>query len=159
MLALNKWDRVADKEARLEELRLDLEETLTQVRGVPMVPISALSGDGLDRLMQAVLDVYATWNKRLPTAALNRWLGAMTEKHPPPAVTRPPHQAQISVAVEDAAADLLPLLLAPGGAAGRLPALPGQRPARGFRPRRRADPADGAGRSESVRGAEEASRR
>jgi GTPase len=87
VLALNKWDRVSDKESRLKTLKLDLEETLTQVRGVPMVPISALSGDGLDRLMQAVLDVYATWNKRLPTAALNRWLLAMTEKHPPPAVS------------------------------------------------------------------------
>ncbi len=87
VLALNKWDRVPDKEARLRTLKLDLEETLTQVRGVPMVPISALSGDGLDRLMQAVLDVYATWNKRVPTAALNRWLLAMTERHPPPAVT------------------------------------------------------------------------
>ena len=37
--------------------------------------------------MQAVLDVHATWNKRLPTAALNRWLEAMTERHPPPAVS------------------------------------------------------------------------
>ena len=87
VLALNKWDRVADRAARLKELRLDLEETLTQVRGVPMVPISALSGEGLDRLMQAVLDVHVTWNKRLPTAALNRWLVAMIERHPPPAVS------------------------------------------------------------------------
>lgn len=87
VLALNKWDRVPEKQARLQELKLDLEETLTQVRGVPMVPISALSGDGLDRLMQAVFAVHSTWNKRLPTAALNRWLMAMTEKHPPPAVS------------------------------------------------------------------------
>jgi GTPase len=87
VLALNKWDRVSNREARLKELRLDLEETLTQVRGVPMVPISALSGEGIERLMKAVLDIYVTWNKRLPTAALNRWLEAKTEKHPPPAVT------------------------------------------------------------------------
>jgi GTP-binding protein len=87
VLALNKWDRVSDKDARFRTLKLDLEETLTQVRGVPMVPISALSGDGLDKLMQAVFDVHATWNKRLPTAALNRWLLAMTERHPPPAVS------------------------------------------------------------------------
>lgn len=87
VLALNKWDRVPDKQARLKELRLDLEETLTQVRGVPLVPISALSGDGLERLMQAVFDVHATWNKRVSTAALNRWLMAMTERHPPPAVS------------------------------------------------------------------------
>ena len=87
VLALNKWDLVADKDATLRSLRADLEETLTQVRGVPLVPISALSGSGLDKLMQAVVDVHATWNKRLPTAALNRWLGAMTERHPPPATS------------------------------------------------------------------------
>ena len=87
VLALNKWDRVPDREARLKELRLDLEETLTQVRGVPMAPISALSGEGIEQLMQSVLDIYATWNKRVPTGALNRWLEAMTERHPPPAVT------------------------------------------------------------------------
>ena len=87
VLALNKWDLVADKDATLRTLRADLEETLAQVRGVPMVPISALSGSGIDKLMAAVLEVHATWNKRVPTAALNRWLGAMTERHPPPAVS------------------------------------------------------------------------
>ncbi len=87
VLALNKWDLVADKAARLKSLEADLDETLTQVRGVPLVPISAKSGTGIDKLMQAVLDIHATWNKRLPTAALNRWLGGMTEQHPPPAVS------------------------------------------------------------------------
>jgi GTPase len=87
VLALNKWDLVREKAARLRTLKADLEETLAQVRGVPLVPISALSGSGLDKLMAAVLEVHATWNKRVPTAALNRWLGAMTERHPPPAVS------------------------------------------------------------------------
>jgi GTP-binding protein len=87
VLALNKWDLVRDQEARRRTLQKDLDETLTQIRGVPLVPISALSGAGLDKLMQAVLDVHATWNKRLPTAALNRWLGAVIERHPPPAVS------------------------------------------------------------------------
>jgi GTP-binding protein len=87
VLALNKWDLVRDQEARRRTLQQDLDETLTQIRGVPLVPISALSGAGLEKLMQAVLDVHATWNKRLPTAALNRWLGAVIERHPPPAVS------------------------------------------------------------------------
>jgi GTP-binding protein len=87
VLALNKWDLVGDKRAKLRVLQADLDETLTQVRGVPLVPISALSGAGLDRLMQAVVAVHATWNKRIPTAALNRWLAAVTERHPPPAVS------------------------------------------------------------------------
>jgi GTP-binding protein len=87
VLALNKWDLVRDQEARRRTLQQDLDETLTQIRGVPLVPISALSGAGLDKLMAAVLAVHATWNKRLPTAALNRWLGAVIERHPPPAVS------------------------------------------------------------------------
>jgi GTP-binding protein len=87
VLALNKWDLVGDRDKRLRELRSDLDETLAQVRGVPMVPISARSGDGVDKLMKAVFDVYETWNRRVPTSALNRWLDAMTERHPPPAVT------------------------------------------------------------------------
>jgi GTP-binding protein len=87
VLALNKWDLVADPQARLRELQADLEETLSQVRGVAMVPISGLTGHGLDRLMETVLQVHATWNKRVPTAALNRWLAATTQHHPPPAVS------------------------------------------------------------------------
>jgi GTP-binding protein len=87
VLALNKWDLVADPQARLKELHADLDETLAQVRGVPMVPIAAKSGRGLDALMEAVLATHATWNARVPTAALNRWLQATTERHPPPAVS------------------------------------------------------------------------
>jgi GTP-binding protein len=86
VLALNKWDLVADRDKRLRELRSDLDETLTQVRGVPMVPISARLGDGVEKLMSAVFEVYETWNKRIPTGSLNRWLDAMNERHPPPAV-------------------------------------------------------------------------
>jgi GTP-binding protein len=87
VLALNKWDLIGDPQQRLKALKLDLGETLTQVRGVPMIPISAKSGRGLDELMGAVAAVYATWNKRIPTAALNRWLDVATERHPPPAAS------------------------------------------------------------------------
>jgi GTP-binding protein len=87
VLVLNKWDLVSDPQQRLKALKSDLDETLTQVRGVPMIPISAKSGRGLDELMRAVTAIYATWNKRVPTAALNRWLEVTTERHPPPAVS------------------------------------------------------------------------
>jgi GTP-binding protein len=87
VLVLNKWDLVSDPQQRLKALKSDLDETLTQVRGVPMIPISAKGGRGLDELMRAVTAIYATWNKRVPTAALNRWLEVTTERHPPPAVS------------------------------------------------------------------------
>ena len=52
---------------------------------VPVVPVSALRGDGLDRLMKAVFAAYEVWNRRVPTAPLNRWLAEVIAHHPPPA--------------------------------------------------------------------------
>jgi GTP-binding protein len=54
---------------------------------VALVPVSALTGKGLDRLMQAILEADALWNRRLPTHALNQWLQEVVEAHPPPAVS------------------------------------------------------------------------
>jgi GTP-binding protein len=87
VLAINKWDQVSDRETSLARLSDRLESSLPQVRGLPHVTISALAGKGLDKLMNAVIDIYATWNRRIPTAQLNRWLQIMTERHPPPATT------------------------------------------------------------------------
>jgi GTPase len=84
VLAANKWDLVGDPKAALARLREQLGESLPQLKGVALAPVSALSGDGLDRLMAAVLDADAVWNRRVPTAALNRWLAAIQERHPPP---------------------------------------------------------------------------
>ena len=86
VLALNKWDLVQDPQARLAELHADLAETLAQIRGVPMVPISAITGKGLNHLMDAVLTTHRIWSTRIATARLNRWLEAVTVRHPPPAV-------------------------------------------------------------------------
>jgi GTP-binding protein len=85
VIALNKWDRVENKQSRLHELERDLEESLPQLRGVPMIAVSALRRQNLERLMQSVLAAYEIWNRRVPTAALNRWLPEMIERHPPPA--------------------------------------------------------------------------
>lgn len=87
VLALNKWDLVPNLESKLREIKADLNATLTQLRGVPIVPISAKTGEGVDQLLDTVLEVYALWNKRVPTAGLNRWLEAVSERHPPPAVS------------------------------------------------------------------------
>jgi GTP-binding protein len=86
VLGINKWDLVEDKAKRLKELKEEVERVLPQVKGVPVVSMSALSGQGLDRLMTAVFSVYETWNRRLPTAALNRWFSDAVERHAPPAV-------------------------------------------------------------------------
>ncbi len=85
VIAVNKWDLEDEKQSKLLELREMFERSLPQLRGAPMVTVSALTGRGLDRLHAAVLKAHDIWNRRVPTARLNTWLGAMTEAHPPPA--------------------------------------------------------------------------
>jgi GTP-binding protein len=85
VVAVNKWDLVADKQRALKGLRETLNARLAQVPDVPLVALSALSGRGLDRLEAAVFAAYEAWNRRVPTPDLNRWLEEATERHTPPA--------------------------------------------------------------------------
>jgi len=87
VLALNKWDLVKDKDKQMKEVQRILDIQLTQVRGIPCIPISAIHGKNLDTLMKAVFQVYESWNRRLPTAKLNHWLQHVVDKHPAPAVS------------------------------------------------------------------------
>ncbi len=87
VIALDKWDLVEDRQNRLEELRTEADERLPQLRGVRVVAVSGKTGQGLDRLVKAVLDAHETWNRRVPTAELNRWLERMVTGHAPPAVS------------------------------------------------------------------------
>ena len=86
IIAANKWDAVADKAAAKRRLRDRIEASLPQVKGLPVVTVSALTGRDLDELMKAVFRAYEAWNRRVPTAQLNRWLEEATAAHPPPAV-------------------------------------------------------------------------
>ncbi len=87
VIAVNKWDLKEKTPGAIGKLREQAEEKLMQLKGVPLVAVSALTGEGLDRLMQAILDAYAVWNKRIPTSALNRWFEHTVSAHPPPAVS------------------------------------------------------------------------
>jgi len=87
VIGLNKWDLVADKPGLLKELREKATRLLPQVRGAPLVSISGLAGEGLDRLMQAVMGAYEVWNRRIATARLNQWLEGALAANPPPAVS------------------------------------------------------------------------
>lgn len=86
VIGLNKWDLVADKNGLLAELKEKASHLLAQVRGVQIVPLSGLAGEGIDRLMQAVFLSYDIWNRRISTARINRWLESALSAHPPPAV-------------------------------------------------------------------------
>jgi len=87
VIAVNKWDLMAGKGRQISALRRDADHWLPQVTGVPVVAVSGLMGEGVDRLMQAIVDAYAIWNKRVPTSALNRWFEQAIQANPPPAVS------------------------------------------------------------------------
>jgi GTP-binding protein len=86
VLALTKWDAAADRQGQLQAIRDRLERSLAQMKGMAVVPVSALTGTGMDRLLPAVRAAHAVWNKRVPTGELNRWFETMLERHPPPLV-------------------------------------------------------------------------
>ncbi len=86
VIAINKWDLVDAEPGAFSRLRAQTDRLLPQLKGVPIVALSAKSGEGVDRLMAAVLEIHAVWNRRVPTAALNRFLTQATSEHPPPAL-------------------------------------------------------------------------
>ncbi|TWB17927.1 GTP-binding protein [Rhizobium sp. ERR 1071] len=87
VLAFNKWDMIEDRQAVLADLREKTDRLLPQARGIRAIPIAGQTGEGLDRLMQAIVDTDKVWNKRVSTARLNRWLETQQVQHPPPAVS------------------------------------------------------------------------
>jgi GTP-binding protein len=86
VIGLNKWDLIEKEPGALSRLRTHIDRLLPQIKGVPIVALSARTGEGIDRLMAATMDAHAVWNRRAPTAALNRFLAQAVEAHPPPAV-------------------------------------------------------------------------
>ena len=85
VVAINKVDLVERQGGVRARLREIADRVLPQIKGVAVVPVSARSGEGLDRLMTAILESHAVWNRRVPTAALNRFLQEAITAHPPPA--------------------------------------------------------------------------
>jgi GTP-binding protein len=98
VFVLAKWDLIEEPQARLAELTEEVGRLLPQVRGAPMVALSAETGRGLDRLMPAVLKAHADWSTKVKTRDLNDWLQMAISRHPPPAVNgrrvKPKYMAQ-----------------------------------------------------------------
>ena len=84
LIALNKWDSISDQSAILKELKFRMEESLQQVKKIPVIPISAKNGFALDKLMNEVFHMYGLWNKRVPTHKLNKFLEELKQAHPTP---------------------------------------------------------------------------
>ena len=86
VIAFNKWDLIENPQETLAELREKTARLLPQVRGVQAITVSAETGRGLDKLMDAVVKTHEVWNRRISTGRLNRWLEGVVAQHPPPAV-------------------------------------------------------------------------
>lgn len=86
VIAVNKWDTVDDRAMALRQVEDKLEASLGYIKGVKVVTISALKGHKLDTLLDGVLETYTVWNRRIPTAQLNRWIEGVLDHHPPPLV-------------------------------------------------------------------------
>jgi GTP-binding protein len=87
VIGVSKWDLSARKAGGISKLQEEADERLPQVKGVPVIGVSGLTGEGVDRMMEAVVDIHEVWNKRVSTNELNRWLADVTAAHPPPAVS------------------------------------------------------------------------
>ncbi len=86
ILVINKWDAVADRTATRKAVSDRLETSMAQMKGIPVLTISAITGAGVEKLLPTVRAVYETWNKRVATGALNRWFEGVLETHQPPLV-------------------------------------------------------------------------
>jgi GTPase len=86
VLAMNKWDEIKDRQTAFKELREKVDRLLPQIAGAQVIGLSALTGEGIDRLMPAVVEADRIWNIRVPTAGLNRFLEHALSRHAPPAV-------------------------------------------------------------------------
>ncbi|MDF1749856.1 MAG: ribosome biogenesis GTPase Der [Alphaproteobacteria bacterium] len=84
IIAANKWDAVENRLEQLQKLKDRLQTSLTQLKGVSVVTISALQGRNLDKLLAEAFRIHKIWNKRISTSKLNSWLERMVEAHPPP---------------------------------------------------------------------------
>jgi GTP-binding protein len=87
VIAISKWDLAPRRAGGITKLHEQADERLPQLKGVPVVGVSGLTGEGMDRLMQSVVDIHEVWNRRVSTNQLNKWLEDVTAAHPPPAVS------------------------------------------------------------------------
>ena len=95
---LAKWDLIAEPQARLKAFLEEADRVLPQLRGTPVVALSAETGRGLERLMPAIVKVHVDWSTKVKTRDLNDWLKMAVQRHPPPAVNgkriKPKYMAQ-----------------------------------------------------------------
>ncbi|MCW5674331.1 MAG: ribosome biogenesis GTPase Der [Xanthobacteraceae bacterium] len=87
VIGMNKRDLAAPEMTMGKTLREEADHWLPQAKGMPIVAMSGMHGDNLDKLMKAVVETYEVWNKRVSTSTINRFLERALSQNPPPAVS------------------------------------------------------------------------
>lgn len=85
VIALNKWDVAENASSLFNGVKKALDEGLAQVKGVPLLAVSAATGKGIDQLIAAAFETREAWSRRVGTGELNRWFERAIEANPPPA--------------------------------------------------------------------------
>ena len=85
VVAINKWDVAEHASSLFNGIKAALEEGLAQLKGVPVLTVSAKTGKGIDQLLGAAFELREQWSRRIGTGELNRWFEAAVEANPPPA--------------------------------------------------------------------------
>ena len=106
IIVVNKWDAVADKETNtMRDMEGEVRNGLSYMLYAPVLFLSALTGQRVDRLYQVIQEVHAQNTSRITTGALNSVLADATARVQPPsdkgrrlkiyymtqASTKPPH--------------------------------------------------------------------
>jgi GTP-binding protein len=86
LVALTKWDAVEDRGGARQQVIDRISISLSQMKGITIIPISAETGEGMGKFFSALRATYDIWNTRIPTSALNRWFESALERFPPPLV-------------------------------------------------------------------------
>jgi len=85
VLALNKWDVAENASSLFNGVKAALDEGLSQLKGVPLLTVSAKTGKGIDQLLGAAFEIRENWSRRVSTGELNRWFERAVDANPPPA--------------------------------------------------------------------------
>ena len=102
VVVLSKWDLVDPRQLSQKKAERLVFEKLNFIDFAPLVTVSALKGDRMDRIFRLIQKVHAQYHRRIKTSDLNSVMQLISQRHPPPAKSGRPtkiyYSNQVSVA-------------------------------------------------------------
>ncbi len=84
IILVNKWDAIDKDSFTIYEYEKVLREELKFLPYAPIIYISAMTGQRVNKILPKVVEVQEMRHQRIPTADLNKWMREVTVQHPPP---------------------------------------------------------------------------